>query len=457
MNITKNQVDDLNIVLSLDIDNADYSEPVKKVLREYRQKANMPGFRPGKVPEGLIRKMYGKAVLVDEINKMVSESIANYIETEKLNILGDPLPVTDGEELDWEIGNSFHFDVEMGLTPVVDVKLSKKDKLTRYKITIDKELLAKNTGYYASQYGHFEETDAVADFSEKLTGNITQVNEDKTLIENGLAAEDTSILLSLIKDEKFKKPFEKAKINDEIIFNLSETFPNDWEIASILKKKNKEVGDITTSLFKFTVLKINKFHDAELNQELFDNVFGKDAVTSLEEFEGKIESEMSENFENATLSKFGLDAKEYLISKITPPLPEQFLRKWLWNINKEKMDESDFDKQLPAFFKEMQWSVISGAIIKDNDIKVEESEVVDYAKVLTMNQFAQYGISNFPEDELTSYAMNYLKDEKNVRQVISSLLDKKVTQVILDAVNVAIKEVTPDEYNKLTAPDKEEA
>jgi trigger factor len=453
MNISKNQVDDLNIVLSLDIENADYIEQVSKVLREYRQKASFPGFRPGKVPEGLIRKMYGKAILVEKINDLISESIGKYVEDEKLQLLGGPLPVTDGDQLDWEIGNSFHFDVEMGLSPVIDTKLSQKYKLTKYKITIDKELITKNTGYYASSYGKFVETDVVEDFSEKLMGNIVQLNEDKTPVENGLSVEDTSLLLSVIKDEKLKKPFKKAKINDEIIFNLSETFPNDWEIASILKKKNiEEVGDITTSLFKFTVLKINKFVNAELNQELFDKVYGEGTVTSIEDFESRIENEMTENFENATLSKFGADAKEYLLQKINPPLPDQFLHKWLWNSNKEQMDESTFEQQFPDFIKEIQWSVISGAIVKDYDVKVEENEVIDYAKVLTKNQFLQYGITNFPEDELTNYAMNYLKEEKNVQQVISILLDKKIAQLVLDNVNVTVKEVTPDEYNKLIAP-----
>ncbi|MDR2037919.1 MAG: trigger factor [Bacteroidales bacterium] len=454
MNINKNQVDDLNLTVSLEINNDDYASKVNDVLRDYRRKANMPGFRPGKVPEGLIRKMYGKPVLVDEINKLVSESLQKFIDDENLHVLGDPMPVTNGEELDWEIGNSFKFDFEMGLAPVIDQQPSKEDKITKYEITIEKDLIDKNIENYASRFGQFVETDAIKDMKEKLTGNIVQLDENQQPLEEGLSAEDTSVMVSLIKDKEHQKPFKKAKVGDEIVFNLSDTFPNDWEIASILRKKDKEeVGDIKDAMFRFSVSKIEKFENAALDQELFDKIFGEGVVKSAEELEEKIKEDIGKDFEEATMAKFGADAHTYFLEKINPALPEEFLRKWLWNANKEKIDEASFNEQFPSFLKSMQWSVISEAIIKQNEIKVEEQEIIDFAKESTRRQFAQYGITSFPDDALTSYAMNSLKEESNVRQVISQIMDKKVSDAIYQLVDVSVQEISLDDFNKMMTPE----
>jgi trigger factor len=297
MNITQNRTDDLNLTVSIEISKDDYEPKVNDVLRDYRRKANMPGYRSGKVPEGLVRKMYGKAVLVEEMNKLVSESLQNYIKDEQFQMLGEPMAKTSGDDLEWEIGNSFTFDFEIGLAPALDVNLSKEDQITKYQITVDREMIDNAVDDYAGRYGKFVAADAVVDFKETLTGDIVQLDADNQPVENGLSAEDTSVLVSLIKDEEHKKPFEGAKPGDEIVFNLSETFPNDWEIASILKKKNKEeVGDISASLFRFTVKKNEKFENAEVNQELFDKVFGEGEVKSLEECEERIKADIAADF-----------------------------------------------------------------------------------------------------------------------------------------------------------------
>ncbi len=455
MNISKDRIDDLNLTVSVEIDKADYEPKVNEVLRDYRRKANMPGFRPGKVPEGLVRKMYGKAVLVDEINKLVSESLQKYITDEQLHVLGDPLPKTSGEELDWEIGNAYTFDFEMGLAPKVDVKLSKKDKIAKYQIIVDKDLINKHIENYTARFGQFVETEKVVDFKEKLTGDIVRLDSDNQPTEGGPAAEGRSVLLSLIKDENHKKPFKNAKVGDEIVFNLSETFPNDWEIASVLQKKNKEdVGDISGSMFRFSVKTIEKFQNAELDQELFDKVFGEGSVKSAEEFEERIKADIANDFEESGMAKFGYDAREYLSNKINPSLPEEFLRKWLKAANKEISDET-FEKEFPAFLKSMKWDLISQAIAKENDFKVEEEEIIDFAKESTKRQFAQYGMTNFPDEALTNYAMNTLKEEKNIRQIVSQVVDKKVINAVYEAVDAPVKEITLDDFNKMIYPESE--
>ena len=456
MNINKNRIDDLNLTVSVEITKDDYEPKVNEVLRDYRRKANMPGFRPGKVPEGLVRKMYGKAVLVDEINKLVSESLTKYIEEQDLKTLGNPLPKTNGDDMDWEIGNDFTFDFEMGLAPDVQIKLTKKDKITKYQITIDKDLIDKQIENYCARFGQFIETEAIVDFKEKLTGDIVRLDDDNQPIPEGLSAEDTSVLLSLIKDEKQRKPFEAAKVGDEIVFNLAETFPNDWEIASILQKKSKdEVGDIAGAQFRFTVKSIQKFENAELNQELFDKVFGEGTVANAEEFEARIKEDVAANFEESGMSKFGYDAREYLSDKINPPLPEEFLRKWLWMSNSDKISEEAFEKEFPLFLKSMKWDLISQAIAKEKEFKVEEQEIIDFAKESTKKQFAQYGVMNFPDDALTNYAMNSLKDEKNIRQIVSQIIDKKVIEAISEEVNTPIKEIGLEDFNKMIYPENE--
>ena len=456
MNINKEQIDELNITVSVEISKDDYTSKVSEILRDYRRKANMPGFRPGKVPEGLIRKMYGKAVLIDEINKIVSESVQNYIKEEQLHVLGDPMPQQSGDDLDWEIGNDFSFNFEMGLAPEIEVNLTKEDQLAKYQIIVDDEIVKKDIESYSTRNGQFVETDAVVDFKEKLTGDIVQLDGEQQPLQNGLSAEETSLLVSLIKNEEFKKPFENAKTGDEIVFNLSETFPNSWEIASILKKKDKdEVGDISASLFRFTVKSIQKFADAELNQDLFDKVFGEGAVAGLEEFENKVKENIASEYEEHSISKFSADAREYLLDKINPQLPEAFLRKWLLAVNKEISEES-FENEFPMFLKNMKWELIVNDIAKKNELKVEEQEIIDFAKANIRRQYAMYGLKDISDEYLTNLAMNSLKEEKSIRGIATQILDNKAIKVVLDTVDVNIQEMSMEDFNNMAYGSKED-
>ena len=453
MNINKEQIDDLNLLVSVEVNKDDYTPKVSDVLRDYRRKASMQGFRPGKVPEGLIRKMYGKAVLVDEINKLVSESLQKYIEDEKLKVLGDPIPTVDGEDMEWEIGNDFKFNFEMGIAPDIECTLSKDDQLTKYEILVAEDLIDQNIENYVSRYGKFVEIDTISDFKEKLTGNILQLNEEGQPLEDGLSAEDSSILLSLIKDEQYRKPFENAQVDGEIVFNLSQTFPNDWEVASILRKKDKsEVGDIQTSLFRYTIRKIEKYVNAEIDQELFDKVFGEGTVASVEEFRQRIKDDIAAEFEDASMVKFGSDARKYLLEKINPALPEAFLRKWLWNINKDKVNEADFDNDFPRFLEGTQWEMISDAIFRKNDIKIVEQDILDVAKDVAKKQFMQYGIPNFSDDILTNYANGLLKEKKASRQFATQAIANKVVKTIYDSVDVIVQQLSLDDFNAMMSP-----
>ena len=446
MNINKEQIDDVNIVYSVQVGKDDYESKVNDILRDYRRKANMQGFRPGKVPESLIRKMYGKAVLIEEINKLVSESLQNYIKEEQLSVLGDPLPRISGDEIDWEIGNDFTFEFEIGLAPEINVNLSKEDRLTKYQIVVDREMIDKELDYHTRRYGQYVETDAVIDFSEKLDINLVQLGDDGQPLQDGHSAENSILTLSFIKDEK-KKPFENLKTGDEIVFNLSETVSTDYLIASLLKKDKEKIGDISASLFKLTVNSIQKLVDAELNQELFDNVLGEGKVTSLEEFENKIKEALTNNLEQNSKSKLVNDAREYFLEKISPRLPEEHLLKWITSTNAEANKE-EIEKEFPAFLKNMKWDLISKAIVKENDLKVEEQELINYAVSAVRQHFAMYGKRDLSEEELKEQVSKILDDERSVRELASQILENKAIDRIIETVEIVSQEISYDEFKK---------
>ena len=456
MNINKEQIDELNVTVSVQVGVDDYESKVNDILRDYRRKANMPGFRPGKVPEGLIRKMYGKAVLIDEINKLISETLQNYIKEQELKLLGDPMPKQHGDNLDWEIGNDFTFDFDMGLAPDIEINLSKDDRFTKYQIIVDQNLIDKEVDHYTSRFGQLIDVDAVLDFSETLTGDIIELDGDgQPLQESLLVAQDSRILLTLIKDEERKKPFENAKIGDDIVFNLSESFSNGWEVASILQKKDKnEVGDISATLFKFTVKIIQKFVNAELNQELFDKVFGEGAVAGIEEFENRIRENISIDFEDGCMSRFSVDMRNYLLEKINPSLPEEFLRKWLKSSNKD-ISEEIFEKEIPLFLQSMKWDLISNAFVKQYDLKIEEQDIIDFAKKIVRKQFIMYGMRLIPDETLTQYAMDMLKDEKKIHEVATRAIERKIAQNMSEIADVTIQELSYAEFDQILKKEQE--
>ena len=283
MNITRENIDNLNAVLKVHIEKNDYQEKVEKVLRDYRKKANIKGFRPGMVPIDLIRKMYGLAVKVDEINKSVSESIHKYITDEKIDILGDPLPKTDEQEkFDFEKQDDFNFSFEMGLAPAFEVNSGKKDKVTSYEIIIDEKMRNDFVANYTRRYGEFKKEEATGE-KDILKGKIEAVDEKGNQVPEGLFNENSTLAVDIIKDEEIKKNFIGKKENDSIDFDIRKAFPNEIEIAGLLGKKKEETEGLE-GIFRFTIREITRFYSAEINQELFNRIYGENIVNSEEEF-----------------------------------------------------------------------------------------------------------------------------------------------------------------------------
>jgi trigger factor len=447
MNIIKENIDDLNALLRVEIKKADYEENVDKVLRDYRKKANVKGFRPGMVPIGLIRKMYGKAVQLDEINKLVSESIHKYLHDEKLEILGDPLPkAEDQENINFDTQEDFTFTFELGLAPQFEIKLSKKNKVNYYQITVDEKMKNDYVSNYTRRFGEFKRSEKSGE-KDMLKGNIAELDEKNTILEGGLNAENTTLSIDIMKDEKIKKHFIGKKPDDEIDFDLRKALPNDFEIAGILNKKKDEVADIN-SKFRFTIKEINRFEPAEIGQELFNKVYGEGVINSGDEFMNRIEEEIVTNLKRESDYKAMLDIKKLTLEKTEFSLPEGFLKKWLLKVN-EKTTEEQIEKEFETFRSDLKWQLIRNKVARENEIKITEEELQKEAENITRYQFQQYGLFYATDEQIGNYAKEMLKREEEAKRIAEKILEEKAIEKLKEVVKLEEKQINSEEFNKL--------
>ncbi|PWE01001.1 trigger factor [Marinilabilia rubra] len=456
MNIEKEQIDDLNAVVHISIEKDDYEPRVEKVLKDYRKKVNMPGFRPGKVPASLVKKMYGKAVLVDEINKLVSENLSQYISENKLDILGEPLPSEKQQTIDFDQDEQFKFSFDLGLSPEVEVKLTKREKLPYYDIQVSDDMLEGQKKNVTSRFGTTEPREEA---NEKcmLKGDFVQLDQNGEEIEDGIKAEDAVMSATIIKDEDEKKKVIGAKVGDEIVIEPKKAFPNETEISYLLKISKEDAAQIDGQ-FKFTVKEINEYVDPELNQDLFDKIFPPGSVTNEEEFTAQVKEDLENALKMESEYKFSIDAKEKLMGKVDIKLPEAFLKRWIkaTNQNKEEQDFTDeqIENEMPRFLEDLKWQIIRNQLITDNELKIEQQDVMDFAKKSARMQFMQYGLNNVPDEHLESYAADMLKNEDQQRSMAEGAINDKVMDFVKEAVKVETKEVSRDEFNKLFEDNK---
>lgn len=447
MHITKENIDELNAELKITIEESDYKEKVETVLTDYRRKAKIDGFRPGKVPSGMIRKMYGTAVLVDEVNKILSESISNYLVKEKLNILGEPLPGEKEQNINFEKQTEFEFLFDIGLAPEFEVVLTKKDKFPYYTIKVDKKLIDSYTENYTRKFGHFKSADKV-EKTEILKGEIIQIDTEGIIKENGFSNTDATISLEILKDDSIIKKFTGKKPGESIDFDIKKAYPNNTEIAAILGTEKENVTDIDP-LVRFTIKEISKFENAEINQELFDKAFGKDKIKSEEEFYSRIKEEIQSNLKKESDYRFALDVKEKMIDKMKLSLPEKFLKRWLLESNERKITPDQIEKEFDQVAKDLKWQLIKDKIIKEQDLKVTEDEALDYAKVVALTQFQQYGMANMPDEQLEGFAKEILKKKDDKKRMYVKLFEDKTIAYIKENVKIDEKMVSTDNFNKL--------
>jgi trigger factor len=447
MNITRENIDDLNAVLKVKIEKTDYEDKVETVLKDYRKKANIKGFRPGMVPIGLIKKMYGKAVQIDEINKVVTDNIQKYITDEKLEILGDPLPKTDEQEkIDFDTQEDFTFSFELGLTPEIDLKLSKKNKVNQYVILIDDKMKNEYLENYTRRYGELKKVELTEE-KDVIKGKIEAVDNDGNVIPEGPSVEDTSLGVDIIKDIEIKKEFIGKKTGDSIDFDIKKAYPNDSEIAGILHRKKEEVESLGAN-YRFTINEISRFYPAELGKDLFDRIFGENVVNPLEEFMKKIEDEIAVNLKRESDFKLMIDIKALAMEKNDFQLPEEFLKRWLLRVN-EKTTEEQIEKEFESFRKDLKWQLIRNKVARDNDVKISEEELQKEAENITRYQFQQYGLFHASDEQIANYAKETLKREEDAKRIADKILEEKVIVLLKDLVKIEHKDVTVEEFNKL--------
>ena len=447
MKITRENINELNAVLKVKVEKTDYEEKVENVLKDYRKKANIKGFRPGMVPIGLVKKMYGRAIKIDEINKCVTENIQKYLTDEKIEILGDPLAKTDEQEnIDFDARDEFDFSFELGLTPSIELGISQKNKVPFYSISIDEKMKNDYISNYTRRYGELSKAE-VTEEKDILKGKIEALDNNGTLVADGPANDFSSLAVDIIKDKEIKKSFIGLKVNESVDFDIKKAFPNDNEIAGLLKKKKEEVEGIEGN-FRFIVSEITRFHPAEIGKELFDKIYGEGVVNNEEEFATKIEGEIAASLKTESDFKLMQDIKKLTIEKTDFPLPEDFLKKWLLKVN-EKTTAEQIDKEFDSFRSDLKWQLIKNKVAKENEIKITEEELQKEAENITRIQFRQYGLFYATDEQIANYGKETLKREEDAKRIADKILDDKVIGILKDVVKIEEKSVTAEEFNKL--------
>ena len=448
MNVSLKNIDAVSGIVKLEIVKADYAEQVEKSLRNFRQKANVPGFRKGMVPMGMVKKMYGKHVLVEEVNKLVSENLFNYIRDNKLNILGEPMPnETEQQSINFDTQEDFEFCFDVALAPEIKIELSKNDKLPFYQVAIDEEMMNQQVEAYTANFGSYDSVEEVEE-KDLVKGTIAEL-ENGSPKEGGIVVDDAVLMSSYIKDEAEKAKFIGAKVNSVIVFNPNKAYEGaEAEIASLLKVEKEAVAGITGD-FSFEIKEITRHKNAELNQELFDKVFGEGVVTSEEEFKNKIKEALAEQFTPQSDYKFLLDARDVLVQKAGElKFADELLKRWLLTAN-EKNTPEKLDEDYPQIIEDLKYQLIKENLVKNNNLKVEDADIENFAKRVAKAQFAQYGMLSVPEEVLANYAKDMLKNKQTLQNVIDRAVEEKLAGWLKEQVELEVKEVSAEEFNKL--------
>jgi len=448
MKITFDCPDKINGVLTMTVEPADYQEKVEKTLKDYRKKAQVPGFRPGMVPMGMIKKQYGTAVKVDEVNRLMGEKLYEYVRENKIQMLGDPLPSDKQQPQDFEKDGEMTFVFDIAVAPEFKVALSGKDKIEYYTIAVDDKLVDQQVQMYASQGGEFVKAEVFSG-NDTITGDLRQLDKKGNTLEGGITTESGMIMPAYIKDDKQKKLFDGCKPGDIITFNPKKAYPdNDAEVAALLKVKKEDIADVNSD-FSFQVTEIRHFQPAEVNQALFDRVFGEGNVKDEKAFREKIAEQLKAQFVGSSDYKFMQDVRAHLEKKVGKlEFPEALLKRVMLQNNKDK--GADFVEQnFEGSIKELAWHLIKEQIVAAQEIKIEDEDVKRVAKDAIRAQFAQYGMANMPDDVVENYAEEQLKKRENIDNFVDRAVDLKLTEKLKTVVKLDEKTVTLDEFNKM--------
>lgn len=447
MKISFENPDKVNGLLTITVEEADYQASVEKTLKDYRKKANYPGFRPGMVPMGLIKKQYGASAKMDAINKLIGEQIYKYMQDNKIQMLGEPLPSEKQEAQDLEKPAPYTFAFDIAVAPEFKIELNGHNKIDHYTIIVDDALIDRQVEMFTSRNGTYEKAKSYED-NDMLKGDLRELDEKGNTKEDGITVEAASILPNYIKDEAQKALFNGAKLGDIITLNVSKAFESEAEIASLLKVERDRVKDIKSD-FSYQITDIQRYKKHPVDQELFDSLFGKDTVKSEKEFREKIAEGLKEQLAVDADYKFILDVRAYCEKKVGKlEFPDALLKRIMLNNNKDKGEEF-VEKNYEQSIKELTWHLIKEQLVADNQIKVNDEDVLNAAKETARVQFAQYGMNNVPDEYVENYAKEILKKRENVDGLVDRAVDIKLTDALKKVVKLNEKEISLDDFNKM--------
>ena len=449
MNVSLQNNDKVSALLTVKIEKADYQDRVQKALKDLRHKAQMPGFRPGMVPAGLMKKMYGKQVTADEVNKLLSETLYKYIQDNKINILGEPMINQEKQsQIDFDTQEEFEFTFDIALAPEFKLELSKEDKVDYYHIDVTDEMVENQVKMYAQRNGKYEKVDAY-EANDMMKGILAELDENGSVKEGGIQVEDAVMMPQYMKNEEQKAIFNGAKVNDVLVFNPATAWDNnEAELASLLKIEKAAAAEVKAN-FSYQVTEITRFVAGDLNQEIFDQVFGKDAVKSEEEFRARVKEGIQAQFAMDSDYKFLIDFRKAMMEKVGKlEFPDALLKRIMLANNADKGEqfvEENYDKSI----EELTWHLIKEQLVEANQIKVDNDDVTAMAKEATKAQFAQYGMMNVPDELLDNYAKEMLKKKESVDGLVNRAVETKLIAAVKPQVSLVEQTVSIEDFNKM--------
>ena len=446
MKITQSKAKKMMANIKIEVSENDYSEKVNDVLKKYRKDAVVPGFRKGKTPMSIIEKQYKTSIVVDEVNKMLQDSLYKHITENKLKVLGSPMPLTDNE-IDWKNNSDFVFEYEVGLAPDLSIKISQKDKLIYFNIKADNKLIENYCNDIAKRYGKMTNP------SESIAGDlvyclIQQLDATGEIDASGISNEAT-VSIDSIKDKKFQKQFIKIKADDILKLNVKEVFTNNSDLAAMLKVSQGELENLESNQFQFKVIRINRLAPAELNKDLFDKVYPEKNVKSLKDFKAKIKEEAEKSFVMESDRMLKNDVVLYLVEKVKFDLPDEFLMRWLVKSSEKPLTLDQVKIDYPNYSKSLKWQLIENKILEDNDVKITNDDLISFTKDLVKRQMQQYGQANTDDKQLSDIAENILKNEDERKKISNQLFDEKTLIIYKDLFKLNQKSISYDDFVKL--------
>ena len=449
MNVSLQNIDKVSALLTVKLEKADYQEKVDKALKSFRQKAQMPGFRKGMIPMSLVKKMYGKSVLAEEVNKLLSETVYKYIQDNKVNMLGEPLPNEDKQPaIDFDTQEEFEFLFDIALAPEFKVEVGTADKVDYYDIEVTDEMVDNQVKSYTQRNGKYDKVDVYAD-NDMLKGLLAELDEQGNTKEGGIQVEGAVMMPSYMKNDEQKAIFVNSKVNDVLVFNPHAAWNgNPAELASLLKI-DKEAAAEVKSNFSYQVEEITRFVPGDLNQEIFDQVFGKDVVKTEEEFRAKVKEAIVKQFVADSDYKFLLDLRRVLMEKVGKLEFSDALLKRVMLANNADKDEKSVEENYDKSIEELTWHLIKEQLVKANDIKVEQDDITNMAKESTRAQFAMYGMLNVPEDLLNNYAKEMLKKKESIEGLVNRVVETKLVAAVKLQVTLEHKSISAVDFNKM--------